>query len=155
MRVLRSKLIFPCSTLEYLGKVSFLKIRLRTRNMKRRRKWENIFWLVTGILTIKLFPLSGPENSYTDWHIDMAGSSVWYHVVSGGKLFILVKPTEQNLDKYKDWESHEAKVRRRYSFLEWCEKEKNPIDADEIIRMELNPGETLLLPGLMLTNLQS
>ena len=83
----------------------------------------------------------------------MAGSSVWYHIVSGGKLFILVKPTEHNLDKYKNWESHEAKVRRRYSFLEWCEKEKNPIDADEIIRMELNAGETLLLPGLMLTNL--
>ena len=45
--------------------------------------------------------LIGAKGSYTDWHIDLGGTSVWYHIVHGGKAFILIKPTLQNLKNYE------------------------------------------------------
>lgn len=30
--------------------------------------------------------LIGPQGAYTDWHVDMGGSSVWYHVIKGHKV---------------------------------------------------------------------
>jgi hypothetical protein len=36
-------------------------------------------------------------GSYTDFHIDFGGSSVWYHVLRGSKIFYFAKPTPQNL----------------------------------------------------------
>ena len=45
--------------------------------------------------------LVGVKGSYTDWHIDMAGTSVYYHIHKGKKLFLLVIPTEKNLAIYE------------------------------------------------------
>ena len=44
--------------------------------------------------------LMGTKNSYSDWHIDLGGTSVWYHIHYGGKIFVLVKPTAANLKLY-------------------------------------------------------
>lgn len=34
---------------------------------------------------------------YTDFHIDFGGSSVWYHILRGQKVFWLIPPTDANL----------------------------------------------------------
>ncbi len=34
---------------------------------------------------------------YTDFHIDFGGSSVWYHILWGKKVFWLIPPLEENL----------------------------------------------------------
>lgn len=44
-----------------------------------------------------LYCLMGSRGSYTDFHIDFGGSSVWYHVVIGMKVFYVIPPTEANL----------------------------------------------------------
>lgn len=31
------------------------------------------------------YALMSPAGSYTDWHCDFGGSSVWYHLISGRK----------------------------------------------------------------------
>ncbi|KAF9195618.1 Lysine-specific demethylase 7A [Haplosporangium sp. Z 11] len=36
-------------------------------------------------------------------HIDFGGSSVFYHIVSGSKVFYLAEPTPVNLEVYKMW----------------------------------------------------
>ena len=45
------------------------------------------------------------EGCMTDFHIDFGGSSVWYYVLFGRKKFILIPPTEKNLNKYQKWAS--------------------------------------------------
>jgi len=52
-----------------------------------------------------------PAGSYTDFHIDFGGSSVWYHVVSGHKIFLLAPPTPYNWSLYERWASSENQVR--------------------------------------------
>lgn len=42
-------------------------------------------------------------GSYTNFHIDFGGSSVWYNVVKGEKIFVLCPPTEQNLKEFQKW----------------------------------------------------
>ena len=34
---------------------------------------------------------------YTDFHIDFGGTSVWYHILKGQKVFWLIPPTDANL----------------------------------------------------------
>jgi hypothetical protein len=34
---------------------------------------------------------------YTDFHIDFGGTSVWYHILKGKKVFWLIPPKEENL----------------------------------------------------------
>ena len=43
------------------------------------------------------------RDSYTDFHIDFGGTSVWYHAFSGEKHFFLIKPTPGNLSLYERW----------------------------------------------------
>ncbi len=101
--------------------------------------------------------LIGVKDSYTDWHVDLGGTSVWYHIVSGGKIFILVKPTEQNRRKYIEWEQRKSREGkdsdedehrvRHIGFLEYCDKYCNKIPDDEVFHVEFAAGETLLLPS--------
>ena len=46
---------------------------------------------------VQYYCLMSVAGSYTDFHVDFGGSSVWYHVLKGRKTFYFVKPTEQNL----------------------------------------------------------
>ena len=113
--------------------------------------------------------LIGVKDSYTDWHVDLGGTSVWYHIVSGGKIFILVKPTEENRRKYIEWEQRKNKCAepdenqgsklghksldenehriRHIGFLEYCSMMNKAIPDDEVFHVEFGAGETLLLPS--------
>ncbi|XP_045165878.2 lysine-specific demethylase 7B-like isoform X2 [Mercenaria mercenaria] len=47
--------------------------------------------------------LMGVRDSFTDFHIDFGGTSVWYHVLRGEKVFFLIRPTNANLCLYETW----------------------------------------------------
>lgn len=47
----------------------------------------------------------GVQSCYTDFHIDFGGSSVFYHILSGEKIFYFVEPTRANLKAYEEWSS--------------------------------------------------
>ncbi|XP_054711252.1 histone lysine demethylase PHF8-like [Uloborus diversus] len=47
--------------------------------------------------------LMSAQDSYTDFHIDFGGTSVWYHVLRGEKMFFLIQPTPANLALYEHW----------------------------------------------------
>lgn len=38
-----------------------------------------------------------------DWHVDFAGSSVFYHILRGQKVFYFIRPTPANLAAYERW----------------------------------------------------
>uniref|UniRef100_A0A0K2TRG6 [histone H3]-dimethyl-L-lysine(36) demethylase n=1 Tax=Lepeophtheirus salmonis TaxID=72036 RepID=A0A0K2TRG6_LEPSM len=52
---------------------------------------------------VQKYCLMSIEGSYTDFHIDFGGTSVWYHIVKGKKTFWLIPPTEINLKTYEQW----------------------------------------------------
>ena len=52
---------------------------------------------------VQKYCLMSVEKCYTDFHIDFGGSSVWYHILQGKKVFFLIPPSDENLKKYEQW----------------------------------------------------
>ncbi|XP_028908779.1 lysine-specific demethylase 2B isoform X3 [Ornithorhynchus anatinus] len=52
---------------------------------------------------VKKYCLMSVKGCFTDFHIDFGGTSVWYHVFQGGKIFWLIPPTLHNLELYEEW----------------------------------------------------
>jgi F-box/leucine-rich repeat protein 10/11 len=86
---------------------------------------------------VQYYCLTSATDSYTDFHIDFGGTSVWYHIVQGQKEFLLIPPTESNLKKYEDW---------------LCSPNQNEIffgdlvDHNGCFRVKMDPGMTLIIP---------
>ncbi|XP_076818883.1 lysine-specific demethylase 2A-like [Clavelina lepadiformis] len=52
---------------------------------------------------VQKYCLMSVAGCYTDFHIDFGGTSVWYHILKGGKIFWLIPPTNENLNLYERW----------------------------------------------------
>jgi len=52
---------------------------------------------------VQKYCLMSVAGCYTDFHIDFGGSSVWYHILKGQKVFWLIPPTDVNLKAYEEW----------------------------------------------------
>ncbi len=61
-------------------------------------------------MQVLLYGLMGPAGAYTDFHVDFGGSSIWYHIISGHKAFLLVPPTPHNLASFESWSSSDKQV---------------------------------------------
>ncbi|KAH8021020.1 hypothetical protein HPB51_011799 [Rhipicephalus microplus] len=79
--------------------------------------------------------LMSTENSFTDFHIDFGGSSVWYHILRGEKIFYLIRPTQTNLSLY---EHFMASANQSETFF--------GDQADACYRLTLTAGQTLFIP---------
>lgn len=71
----------------------------------RKLDWANTIWPQSyeGRPQVQKYCLMSVKDSYTDFHIDFGGTSVWYHVLRGEKVFFFVKPTPANLTLYSQW----------------------------------------------------
>ncbi|UMM42544.1 hypothetical protein L5515_018338 [Caenorhabditis briggsae] len=81
------------------------------------------------------FVLVSMEKSFTDTHVDMSASSVFYHVDDGRKIFYVAPPTEANLKMYKEVELGKKDVWLLEEF--W----------DQWQRIEIKKGQTAMLPS--------
>ncbi|XP_013855734.1 lysine-specific demethylase 2A, partial [Austrofundulus limnaeus] len=52
---------------------------------------------------VQKYCLMSVQGCYTDFHIDFGGTSVWYHILRGSKVFWLIPPTHSNLELYESW----------------------------------------------------
>ncbi|KAK2909075.1 hypothetical protein Q8A67_004912 [Cirrhinus molitorella] len=52
---------------------------------------------------VQKYCLMSVQGCFTDFHIDFGGTSVWYHILRGCKVFWLIPPTPQNLELYENW----------------------------------------------------
>ncbi|KAG0567360.1 hypothetical protein KC19_7G129300 [Ceratodon purpureus] len=85
---------------------------------------------------VQLYALLSVSGCFMDFHIDFGGSSVWYHVLSGSKVFLLVPPTKANLMAFEEWSSSDRQVSVFFADrVTGCQK------------LELTAGDTLMLPG--------
>ncbi|KAI0807049.1 jumonji protein [Fomes fomentarius] len=107
----------------------------------RELDWVEKFWPSTKkgrghtYPKVQLYCLMGVGGAWTDWHIDFAGSSVYYHILHGAKVFYFIRPTPANLAAYERWSGTEM---QSHAWLgDMC---------DEVFKVELNTGNTMIIP---------
>ncbi|KAG9003942.1 JmjC domain-containing histone demethylation protein 1 [Tulasnella sp. JGI-2019a] len=84
---------------------------------------------------VQLYCLMSVANAWTDMHIDFAGSSVFYHILKGAKVFYFIRPTKSNLAAYEKWSGSEMQATTWLGDL-----------VDEVIKVELTQGNTMFIP---------
>ncbi|KAI5283960.1 JmjC domain-containing histone demethylation protein 1, partial [Ascosphaera aggregata] len=85
---------------------------------------------------VQLYCLMSVKDSYTDFHIDFGGSSVYYHIIQGKKTFFFIPPREKHLKKYEEWCNSAA---QDTTFL--------GLQTEECYRVDLSAGDTMLIPS--------
>ncbi|VDD82156.1 unnamed protein product [Mesocestoides corti] len=91
---------------------------------------------------VQKYCLMSMAGSYTDFHIDFGGSSVWYHVLWGEKIFYVTPPSKDHLEAYWRWNG--LLDNRRVFFPDTINKIDSRIP---VARLHLKAGETVLLPA--------
>ncbi|KAL3119455.1 hypothetical protein niasHT_008642 [Heterodera trifolii] len=106
----------------------------RQKNLLKTSRWarSNDF---STYPKVQKYCLMSVANCFTDFHIDFGGSSVWYHVLKGEKIFWLIEPTEENLKLYEEW------------FLAGNGDSKFLGKLTKCSRVRLRQGETLIIPS--------
>lgn len=85
---------------------------------------------------VQTYCLMSLQNSYTDFHIDFAGTSVYYHIISGSKTFLFIPPTSANFNKYSDW--CKSPDQSKTFLADLCK---------ETFKVELTKGDTMFIPS--------
>lgn len=85
---------------------------------------------------VQKYCLMSVKGSYTDFHIDFGGTSVWYHIIRGKKIFWMVPPTELNLQTFEEWTL--SGMQQDVFFGDTVE---------ECFRVELTAGNTFFIPS--------
>ncbi|RPB00651.1 hypothetical protein L873DRAFT_759406 [Choiromyces venosus 120613-1] len=83
------------------------------------------------------YVLMSVADSFTDFHIDFAGSSVFYHIYEGEKVFLVIPPTEHNLDIYEKWSMDPSMNTTFFPTL----------ISDPCTIVTLNKGDTMFIPS--------
>ncbi|XP_069047463.1 lysine-specific demethylase 2A isoform X2 [Lepisosteus oculatus] len=73
------------------------------RHLKERQRDSTNAIIEMQYPKVQKYCLMSVQGCYTDFHIDFGGTSVWYHILRGGKVFWLIPPTAQNLELYENW----------------------------------------------------
>ena len=85
-----------------------LNAKVEAPSIVRSVDWIDLVWPLDkrakgDYPKVQKYCLSGMKGSYTDFHIDFGGTSVWYHVLYGLKRFYFVAPTTENLNLFVEW----------------------------------------------------
>ncbi|CAL8356944.1 unnamed protein product [Merluccius merluccius] len=73
------------------------------RHLKERQRDSTNAIIDMHYPKVQKYCLMSVQGCFTDFHIDFGGTSVWYHILRGGKVFWLIPPTPQNLETYENW----------------------------------------------------
>ena len=100
------KLVLNVITLEFSG-LPLARL-VRAPRFVRRIDWSDIVWpgfrRASGEYPlVQFYCLMSVGGAWTDFHLDFGGTSVWYHVHTGSKLFIFIPPTPEALAAYEAW----------------------------------------------------
>eukprot|EP00111_Clytia_hemisphaerica_P022323 TCONS_00065612-protein len=84
---------------------------------------------------VRKYCLMSVGGCYTDFHIDFGGTSVWYHVLKGSKVFWLIPPTDENLEIYERWVLSERQQDVFFGDV-----------VEDCFRIQLVAGDTFMIP---------
>ncbi|XP_065579671.1 lysine-specific demethylase 2A-like [Artemia franciscana] len=85
---------------------------------------------------VQKYCLMSVKGCYTDFHIDFGGTSVWYHIIRGGKVFWLVPPNDHTLKLYEEWTLSGRQGSIFFGDI-----------VDECYRVTLKAGNTFFIPA--------
>ncbi|CAL2035570.1 unnamed protein product [Caenorhabditis brenneri] len=125
--------------LEDLKKKLGRKLRTATSQDEKEKieeKIEKINNQLTTMPKFQKFLLLSMSGSFTDIHVDFSGTSVFYHVIKGRKIFYVAPPTPENLELYK-------KIERQEFGDEWI----GDMLFDQWVRIEIREGQTAMIPS--------
>ena len=131
-------------TLEFSG--TRLARRVRAPTFVRQIDWiDNVFpgarRAQGEFPQVQLYCLMSVAGCWTDWHLDFGGTSVWYHVHTGAKTFLLVPPSATALAAFEAWTRSASQS--RVSFVDTLSGE----DRAAACWLTLAAGETLVIPS--------
>ncbi|XP_044574433.1 lysine-specific demethylase PHF2-like [Cotesia glomerata] len=108
----------------------------------RKLDWVNSVWPrdmpESSLLKrpeVQKYCLMSVKDSFTDFHIDFGGTSVWYHVLRGEKVFYLIRPTPANLQLYQQWMSSSTQSETFFGD-----------QVDTCYKCVLKQGQTMMIP---------
>lgn len=106
----------------------------------RKLCWVNNVWPSCQTLQhpkpqVQKYCIMSKKHSFTDFHIDFGGTSVWYHVFSGEKHFFLIRPTPGNLSLYERWMRLSTQSETFLGDM-----------VDKCYKLVLKQGQTLFIP---------
>ncbi|KAL0962943.1 hypothetical protein UPYG_G00347430 [Umbra pygmaea] len=107
-------------------------------DVAQKMSWVENYWPDDSFFPkpfVQKYCLMGTKDSYTDFHIDFGGTSVWYHVLWGEKIFYLIKPTQENLALYESWSSSNNQSEVFFGDL-----------VDKCYKCVVQQGTTMLIP---------
>ncbi|RCN32910.1 JmjC domain protein, partial [Ancylostoma caninum] len=84
---------------------------------------------------VQNYCLMSVERCYTDFHVDFGGTSVWYHVLKGQKIFWMVEPSPTNIRLYEEFVKNPEQTGFFGNVVDKC------------CRVVLNPGTTTIIPS--------
>uniref|UniRef100_A0A8C5BM19 [histone H3]-dimethyl-L-lysine(36) demethylase n=1 Tax=Gadus morhua TaxID=8049 RepID=A0A8C5BM19_GADMO len=73
------------------------------RHLKERQRDSTNAIIDMHYPKVQKYCLMSVQGCFTDFHIDFGGTSVWYHILRGEKVFWLIPPSPQNLETYENW----------------------------------------------------
>ncbi|KAL2428554.1 JmjC domain-containing histone demethylation protein 1 [Exophiala dermatitidis] len=86
---------------------------------------------------VQFYCLMSVADSYTDFHIDFGGSSVYYHILKGTKTFFFIPPEDKYLKKYEDWCNSDTQNET------WL----GDLCGGNCTRVDLHEGDTAFIPA--------
>lgn len=99
-------------------------------------------------ISIEKYIVTSAGLAYMDFHMDFSGTSVWYHIYSGSKLFCLIKPTEEVIQSFVEWYNSELDVHFIDRLLkDLKESLVNLVINGIVMFVEVNEGQTIIIPG--------
>ncbi|XP_072286832.1 histone lysine demethylase PHF8 isoform X2 [Pyxicephalus adspersus] len=111
---------------------------VETPKIVRKLSWVENLWPEQSVFerpNVQKYCLMGVKDSYTDFHIDFGGTSVWYHVLKGEKIFYLIQPTKSNLALFECWSSSSNQNEMFFGD-----------QVDKCYRCPVKQGQTLFIP---------
>ncbi|XP_069501408.1 histone lysine demethylase PHF8 isoform X2 [Ambystoma mexicanum] len=111
---------------------------VETPKIVRKLSWVENLWPEECVFerpNVQKYCLMGVKESYTDFHIDFGGTSVWYHVLKGEKIFYLIRPTSANLTLFECWSSSSNQNEMFFGD-----------QVDKCYRCSVKQGQTLFIP---------
>ncbi|KAK3927362.1 JmjC domain-containing histone demethylation protein 1 [Frankliniella fusca] len=124
---------------------------VKSPSIVRQIDWVDVVWPrhlkeqqqeTTNAIDEMMYPkvqkycLMSVKGCYTDFHVDFGGTSVWYHIVRGSKVFWLIPPTEKNLNLYEQWVLSGKQGDVFFGDM-----------VDKCGRVRLNEGNTFFIPS--------
>ena len=95
---------------------------------------------------VQYYCLTSTAGCYTDFHIDFGGTSVWYHVLSGKKVFLLIPPTKTNLQLYESWLCRKDQADIFFPDMKDIDENSTVMEVKSCVRVTLEQNQTLIIP---------